>query len=147
MIVAVPQPASWVVTSQVGRAPPWIQSQVLGWWVSGLASDFGVQVDPWFWSNGGFGRLGETEYLARGGVYVTGGITPRIARFLKDGAFRQSFESKAPHEGLMARIPTFIVRHPEPALEGLASFARAPDAFVVERTGREWTAAKQAEAS
>lgn len=77
--------------------------------------------------------------LARGGVYLTGGITPRITRFLTDGGFRAAFEAKAPHEDLMAKIPTFIVRHPDPALEGLASFARTPDAFAVDMHGRQWT--------
>ncbi|MCX2724173.1 glucokinase [Roseibium salinum] len=79
--------------------------------------------------------------LARGGVYLTGGITPRITRFLTDGGFRAAFEAKAPHEALMAKIPTFIVRHPDPALEGLASFARAPDAFAVDMQGRQWVGA------
>ncbi|QDG74518.1 glucokinase [Labrenzia sp. PHM005] len=77
--------------------------------------------------------------LARGGVYLTGGITPRIPRFLTDGNFRAAFEAKAPHEALMNKIPTFIVRHPDPALEGLASYARAPEQFAVDRRGREWT--------
>ncbi|WP_269583889.1 ROK family protein [Roseibium sp. Sym1] len=77
--------------------------------------------------------------LARGGVYLTGGVTPRITRFLTDGGFREAFEAKAPHEALMAKIPTFIVRHPDPALEGLASFARTPDAFAVDMQGRQWT--------
>lgn len=76
--------------------------------------------------------------LARGGVYLTGGVTSRITRFLTDGNFREAFEAKAPHEALMAKIPTFIVRHPDPALEGLASFARAPGAFAVDRQGRQW---------
>ncbi|MEP3046723.1 MAG: glucokinase [Roseibium sp.] len=80
--------------------------------------------------------------LARGGVYLTGGITPRITRFLTDGNFRSAFEAKAPHETLMAKIPTFIVRHPEPAIEGLASFARTPDKFALERLDREWVAEK-----
>jgi len=76
--------------------------------------------------------------LARGGVYLAGGIPSRISRFLTDGGFRAAFEEKAPHESLMAKIPTFIVRHPNPALEGLASFARAPDAFAVDMQGRHW---------
>jgi len=78
--------------------------------------------------------------LARGGVYLTGGITPRITRFLTDGGFRAAFEAKAPHQTLMAKIPTFIVRHSNPALEGLASFARAPGDFAVDMHGRQWTA-------
>ncbi|MCR9281819.1 ROK family protein [Roseibium aggregatum] len=85
--------------------------------------------------------------LARGGVYLTGGVTSRITRFLTDGGFRAAFEAKAPHEALMAKIPTFIVRHPDPALEGLASFARAPEAFAVDMQGRQWTAGAASGAS
>lgn len=80
--------------------------------------------------------------LARGGVYLTGGITPRITRFLTDGGFRAAFEAKSPHETLMTRIPTFIVRHPDPALEGLASFARTPASFAVDMYGRRWSRAE-----
>jgi len=76
--------------------------------------------------------------LARGGVYLTGGITPRIPQFLTDGNFRAAFEAKSPHEQLMHKIPTFIVRHPDPALEGLAAYARQPEQFAVDRRGREW---------
>lgn len=78
--------------------------------------------------------------LARGGVYLTGGVTPRIDEFLQDGEFRRSFEAKAPHERLLQSIPTFIVRHPNPALEGLAAFARQPDHFAVDLSGRSWLA-------
>lgn len=78
--------------------------------------------------------------LARGGVYLTGGVTPRIGSFLTDGAFRAAFEAKAPHDRLMASIPTFIIRHDNPALEGLAAFARHPDWFAVDMTGRRWNA-------
>jgi glucokinase len=38
----------------------------------------------------------------------------------------------------MHKIPTFIVRHPDPALEGLAAYARQPEQFAVDRRGREW---------
>ncbi len=84
--------------------------------------------------------------LAQGGVYLTGGVTLRIKRFLTDGGFRAAFEAKAPHEALMARIPTFIVLHTDPALEGLASFARAPGAFAVDMQGRRWMVGGAAEA-
>ena len=78
--------------------------------------------------------------LARGGVYLTGGVTPRIDRFLNDGQFRAAFEAKAPHERLVQSIPTFIVRHPNPALEGLAAFAHKPERFAVDLSGRSWHA-------
>lgn len=76
--------------------------------------------------------------LARGGVYLTGGITPRINRFLADPQFRAAFESKAPHETLLKSIPTFIVCHSNPAVEGLAAFARTPLQFAVDTDGRRW---------
>ncbi|MTH97476.1 glucokinase [Roseibium sp. RKSG952] len=76
--------------------------------------------------------------LARGGVYLTGGVTPRIADYLMDGRFRAAFETKAPHDALLRSIPTFIVRHPNPALEGLADYARHPDHFAVSLDGRHW---------
>lgn len=78
--------------------------------------------------------------LARGGVYIAGGVTSHIADYLTEGSFRASFQAKAPHESLMASIPTYLVRHPNPALEGLAAYARAPGLFAVETSGRHWTA-------
>lgn len=90
---------------------------------------------------GGLGRMAgdfALSLLARGGVYLTGGVTLHIARFLTGGAFRSAFEAKAPHEALVGSIPTFIVRHPNPALEGLAAFARTPHRFAVAMAGRRW---------
>ncbi len=93
-----------------------------------------------------FGRVAgdfALTVLARGGVYLTGGVTAKITRFLTDGGFRTAFEAKAPHDNLMAEIPTFIVRHPNPALEGLASFARQPASFAVDMNGRQWIATSE----
>jgi len=78
--------------------------------------------------------------LARGGVYIAGGVSSHIAKYLMNGSFRSSFQAKSPHENLMASIPTYLVRHPNPALEGLAAYARAPGLFAVETSGRHWTA-------
>ncbi len=78
--------------------------------------------------------------LAQGGIYLTGGVTRHVSQFLTDDDFRSSFEAKAPHEELMGSIPTFIVEHPNPALEGLAAFARTPSRFAVDVTGRRWKA-------
>ncbi|ADZ72119.1 glucokinase [Polymorphum gilvum] len=79
--------------------------------------------------------------LARGGVYIAGGVSAYVASFLRTGEFRAAFEAKAPHEALVRAIPTFLVRHPNPALAGLAAFARAPSLFAVETAGRRWTTA------
>lgn len=77
-------------------------------------------------------------FLAHGGVYLAGGIAPRIARVLQQGSFRAAFEDKYPHQGLMAELPTAIIVHERPALAGLVDFARRPDTFGVRLDGRHW---------
>jgi glucokinase len=77
-------------------------------------------------------------FMARGGVYVAGGIAPHILPALLDGEFRRAFEAKAPHQALMAQIPTWVVVGENPALKGLAAFARAPERFGVNLSGRRW---------
>ena len=61
---------------------------------------------------------------ARGGVFLAGGILPRMAAWLDAAAFRLRFEAKAPMERWMAEVPLHLVRHPAPAFLGLAALAR-----------------------
>jgi glucokinase len=77
-------------------------------------------------------------FMARGGAYIGGGIPPRILPFLTDGAFRRAFEQKPPHEHVMATIPLYVIVGENPALKGLAAFARAPERFGVNLSGRRW---------
>ncbi|HEY0646706.1 glucokinase [Phenylobacterium sp.] len=57
---------------------------------------------------------------ARGGVFVSGGIAPRIAEKLATGAFRQRFEDKGRLSDYVHDIPTYLVLHPYPAIVGAA---------------------------
>jgi len=57
---------------------------------------------------------------ARGGVYVSGGIAPRIAERLAAGSFRARFEDKGRLSDYVATIPTYLVLHPYPAIVGAA---------------------------
>jgi glucokinase len=77
-------------------------------------------------------------FMARGGVYLTGGIAQKIMPALKNGLFRSSFEDKAPHRALLAGIPAYVITHPMAALSGLAAYARTPARFGVETSGRRW---------
>ncbi|MEU8800945.1 glucokinase [Spirillospora sp. NPDC048819] len=54
----------------------------------------------------------------RGGVYLGGGILPRIVDVLRDSAFRARFEGKPPVEDYLRGIPTALIVHPGPALVG-----------------------------
>jgi glucokinase len=78
-------------------------------------------------------------FMARGGVFLSGGISQKIASLLQNPSFRAAFEDKAPHTAMMKTIPTFVVTHPQAALFGLAAYARAPDKFGVRHEGRRWT--------
>lgn len=56
--------------------------------------------------------------LARGGVYVSGGIAPRIAPKLKDGAFLRAFMQKGRFSDLLAAMPVRVVMNPHVGLRG-----------------------------
>ena len=58
---------------------------------------------------------------ARGGVFLGGGILPRIADVLRDSEFRARFERKPPVEDYLRGIPTSLIVHPGPALAGAAA--------------------------
>ncbi|TCR90632.1 glucokinase [Rhizobium sp. BK376] len=77
-------------------------------------------------------------FMARGGVYLSGGISQKIIPALKKPEFRAAFEDKAPHSAMLRTIPTYVVTHPLAALEGLSSYARAPGSFGVATEGRRW---------
>lgn len=56
--------------------------------------------------------------LARGGVYVCGGIAPAILPQLAAGRFLASFKAKGVHAGLMRLIPVHVVTDPNLGLHG-----------------------------
>ena len=58
---------------------------------------------------------------ARGGVYIGGGIVPRLGRAFDALPFRERFEAKGRFRGYLERIPTFIITAPAPALYGAAN--------------------------
>ncbi|MEE8559645.1 MAG: glucokinase [Alphaproteobacteria bacterium] len=59
---------------------------------------------------------------AHGGVYIAGGIVPKLGRAFGRSGFRRRFEDKGRFSTYLARIPTYVIAHPRPAFIGLASF-------------------------
>ncbi|MGC8731279.1 MAG: glucokinase [Halothiobacillaceae bacterium] len=55
---------------------------------------------------------------ARGGLYIGGGIFPRLGDFLAQSSFRARFEDKGRLSVLLARIPVLVIHSPWPALIG-----------------------------
>ncbi len=60
--------------------------------------------------------------LATGGVYLGGGIPPRILSILRGRAFREGFLQKGPMSRLMSSIPVFVILEPRAALLGAARY-------------------------
>jgi glucokinase len=57
---------------------------------------------------------------ARGGVYIGGGIVPRLGDFFDRSRFRERFEAKGRFASYLATIPTFVICANAPALTGAA---------------------------
>ena len=68
------------------------------------------------------GNLG-LMVLATGGVFVAGGIAPRVLPYLQRGGFREAFDRKGRLHTLVERIPAYVVTHPQPGLLGAATIA------------------------
>jgi glucokinase len=59
---------------------------------------------------------------ARGGVYIGGGIVPRLGEWFAGTDFRARFESKGRFRAYLAAIPVWVIAaHQSPALRGAAS--------------------------
>ncbi len=56
--------------------------------------------------------------MATGGVFIAGGIAPKILNILKNSPFRRSFEAKGRMSGLLSSIPTYVVTESEIGLKG-----------------------------
>ncbi len=61
--------------------------------------------------------------LATAGVYIGGGIAPKILPALEQPRFLDAFRSKGPMTGLMESIPVAVILNQQTALLGAAVFA------------------------
>ncbi len=61
--------------------------------------------------------------MALNGVYVGGGIAPKLLAKLKDGTFIKAFTNKGRYKRLMSNIPVHVVLNDRTALLGAASTA------------------------
>jgi glucokinase len=60
---------------------------------------------------------------ARGGVYIAGGIVPRLCDELLRSTFRTRFEAKGRMRNTVEPIPVYVVMHEDPAFVGLRALA------------------------
>lgn len=77
-------------------------------------------------------------FLARGGVFIAGGITQKILPLLRQSQFREAFEDKAPHSAMLRDTPSFVLTHPRAALIGLERYVRKPETVIMSTAGKQW---------
>ena len=63
--------------------------------------------------------------LSLDGLYVGGGIAPKLITKLKDGTFMKAFTNKGRYKRLMSQMPVKVIMNPQTALLGAASVAAA----------------------
>jgi glucokinase len=61
--------------------------------------------------------------VATGGVFIGGGIAPKILPALTSGSFLRAFRAKTPLEGMLERMPVKVILNSEAALLGSAVYA------------------------
>ena len=62
--------------------------------------------------------------VATAGVYIGGGIAPKILPALEAGGFMQAFLAKSPMDELIASIPVSVILNPDAGLLGAAAHAQ-----------------------
>lgn len=62
---------------------------------------------------------------AMGGIYIGGGIVPRLGAYFDRSAFRQRFEDHGRHSDYLKRIPTFVITAAQATFVGAAAILDA----------------------
>ena len=62
--------------------------------------------------------------MATGGIFVGGGIAPKMIERLKDGTFMKAFLDKGRMKALLASVPVRVIMNDKTALLGAARVAR-----------------------
>ena len=70
------------------------------------------------------------KVLSVGGLYVGGGIAPRILEKLKDGTFMKAFVDKGRLSQLLINMPVRVILDSRAALLGAAAYAEARAAEI-----------------
>jgi glucokinase len=62
------------------------------------------------------------KVMATGGIYLGGGIPPKILTKLRDGTFMAAFVNKGRFAEMLAQIPVYVILNEQTALLGAAAF-------------------------
>jgi len=79
------------------------------------------------------------KVMSTGGVYLGGGIPPRIMAFLEGGTFMNAFLDKGRFVELLADVPINVILNPRCALLG-SSFLWVANVIVITRGKHDYVA-------
>lgn len=79
--------------------------------------------------------------LSSGGVYLGGGIAPKLLTKMKDGTFLRAFRDKGRLSDLLEQMPVRIILEPRAALLGAAAYAEARAAGLSGHSERAYSLA------
>ena len=82
-------------------------------------------VDAFLGAYGAYAGDMALAVMARGGVFLAGGIAAKILPLMRSGPFLAAFDAKAGHAALAARMPVHVVTDAELGLKGSALLAEA----------------------
>jgi glucokinase len=68
--------------------------------------------------------------LATGGMYIGGGIAPKMLKTMQSGIFMQAFADKGRLSELLVHTPVHIILESRAALMGAAAYAEARAAEI-----------------
>jgi glucokinase len=63
--------------------------------------------------------------VTRAGVYLGGGVAPKILPILRNGLFMEAFRDKGVMSNLVARVPVKVILNPDAGLLGAAVDAQS----------------------
>ena len=70
------------------------------------------------------------QFLSQGGVYLGGGIVPKIVKWLKGETFLQAFLAKGTFQKLLATFPIHLILHDHLPLIGAWKYSQRKHLFV-----------------
>ena len=62
------------------------------------------------------------KVVATGGLYIGGGIPPRIISRIKDGGYMEAFVEKGVFRDFLSAVPVYVIMNPKAALIGTARY-------------------------
>jgi glucokinase len=104
-------------------APPRNATEITIAALNGVCPTSRASLDTFCAMLGGFAGNVALTFGALGGVYITGGIAPRILDFLANSEFRCRFEQKGRLRAYLQAIPSQVIVHPAATFLGLTSLA------------------------